>query len=92
MPLQNVSAVAGKNATMILRENGELAARAILAKLKGSDFTDACHAALELGHLNSVSLLPYHRCRQLLDVHLELRKVQEDRWPDVVSIVPRQHP
>jgi hypothetical protein len=86
MPLQNVSAVAGKNATMILRENGELAARAILAKLKGSDFTDACHAALELGHLNSVSLLPYHRCRQLLDVHLELRKVQEDRWPDVVSM------
>jgi hypothetical protein len=86
MPLQNVSAVAGKNAAMILRENGELAARIILAELKGPDFTDACHVALELGHLNSVSLLPYHRCRQLLDIHLELRKVSEDRWTDVVSM------
>jgi hypothetical protein len=86
MSLQNAPAVAGKNASMILREHGELAARTIIAKLKGPDFTEACHVALELGHLNSVSLLPYHRCRQLLDFHLDARKVKEERWPDVVSM------
>jgi hypothetical protein len=86
MPLQNASAVAGKNSTMIRRESGELAAKIILAKMKGPDFVDACHVALELGHLNSVSLLPYYRCRKLLDFHLEARKVSADRWPDVISM------
>src|ERR1700760_1973878 len=86
MSLQSAPAVAGKNATMIRRESGELAARVILAKLKGPDFTDACHVALELGHLNAVSLLPYYRCRDLLDIHLEIRKVEKDRWPDIVSM------
>ena len=81
-----MAAVTGKTASEALREKGELAARTILAKLKGPDFTDACHAALELGHLNAGNLLSYHRCRQLLNVHLELRKVKEDRWPDVVSM------
>ena len=53
------SAVADKDGTTIRRESGELAARTILAKLTSPDFTDACHVALELGHLNAVSLLPY---------------------------------
>ena len=79
------SAVADKDATTIRRESGELAARTILAKLTSPDFTDACHVALELGHLNAVSLLPYHRCRQLLDVRLEMQKVSADRRSEVVN-------
>jgi AAA domain len=86
MTVSSSAAAAAKTPSMILREHGELAARIILAKLKGPDFTDACHVALELGHLNSVSLLPYYRCRQLLDFHLDARKVIEERRPDVVSM------
>ena len=81
MTSENAPAVAGKTAAMILRENGEIAARTIIALWKGPDLADACHAALELGHMNSVNLLPYHRCRELLDRELELHKVNKDHWP-----------
>ena len=86
MTSENALAVAGKTAAMILRENGEIAARTIIALWKGPDLADACHAALKLGHMNSVNLLPYHRCRELLDRELELHKVNKDHWPDAVSI------
>lgn len=86
MASQNILAPAPKTAGEILRERGELAARIILGKWKGSALPDACHAALELGHLNAVSLLPYYRLRQLLDLNLDIHKVNEDHRSDVISI------
>jgi Protein of unknown function (DUF3987) len=79
-------AVAEKPATVRLNEKGELAARITIALWKGPALADACHAALQLGHLNAVNLLPYYRCRELLDANLELHKVNESHWPDAISI------
>lgn len=75
-----------KSASERIREHGEIAANAVIAAWKGPALADACHVALELGHMNSVNMLPYHRCRELLDRELELHKVNKDHWPDAVSI------
>lgn len=75
-----------KSASDRIREHGELAARTVIALWKGPDLAAACHAALQFGHLNSVNLLPYHRCRELLDREVELHKVNKDNWSDVNSI------
>ena len=85
MSLENSPAVAGKTAGEHVREHGEIAARTIIALWKGPALDDACNAALRLGHLNAVSLLPYYRCTELLDKNLELHKVNKDHWPDVSS-------
>ncbi|MFC7700918.1 hypothetical protein ACFQX9_30080 [Bradyrhizobium sp. GCM10028915] len=77
---------AEKSASERIREHGELAARTIISLWKGPGLADACHAALQLGHLNSANMLPYHRCRELLDREVELHKVNEDNRTDVSSI------
>jgi hypothetical protein len=72
-------------AAAILREKGEQAARQIISQWKGPNFIDACAAALHLGFLNSGNLLNYSRCRHLLEVNLARLKVDEERWPEVLS-------
>lgn len=85
--MENISpAIAAKTAAALFQEKGELAARRIIASWRGPALADACHAALELGHLNAANLMSYYRCRKLLDENLELHKVNEDHWPDVSSI------
>jgi AAA domain len=86
MSSQNAPALEPQPAAARVHEKGELAARTILGQWKGSALADACVAALQLGLLNAGNLLAYHRCRQLLQANLDLHKVNEDRWPEVMSV------
>ncbi|WP_050044738.1 AAA family ATPase [Bradyrhizobium sp. LTSP849] len=86
MPSQITPALALQPAAARLHQNGEVAARTILGQWKGPALADACVAALQLGMLNAGNLLAYHRCRHLLEVNLDLHKVNEDRWPEVLSV------
>jgi len=86
MPSQIAPVITTQPAAARLHQNGEMAARTILGQWKGPALADACVAALQLGMLNAGNLLAYHRCRHLLEVNLDLHKVNEDRWPEVLSV------
>ncbi|MDH2354894.1 AAA family ATPase [Bradyrhizobium sp. SSUT112] len=86
MPSQINPVLALQPAAARLHQNGEVAARTILGQWKGPALADACVAALQLGMLNAGNLLAYHRCRQLLESNLDLHKVNQDRWPEVLSV------
>jgi len=77
----SVSAAFKRTASEQRHQRGEQAARTAISDWKGSSWTDACAAALKLGHLER--LLGYDRAIHLLRQNFEIRKVDPSRWRDV---------
>jgi hypothetical protein len=79
----NTAAVAVKNTAERFRKEGELAAKTIIAELKGPSPTDFLAFALKIGHLTAVRLLPPDESMRLLKIHFEDCKVDPKYWQDV---------